>query len=119
MPTTEQDQEVFDKMEDLKQIALSMGYPQYYYYAYDLVQTYLFNHGKKLQAMELVAEMRHIAVERNERLGRESDPHSFTIVGSFFSQIDWIVSTISIQRDSGIRIPVPAFRTRSKPGLPL
>ena len=71
MPTTEQDQEVFDKMEDLKQIALSMGYPQYYYYAYDLVQTYLFNHGKQVQAMELVAEMRHIAVERNERLGRE------------------------------------------------
>ena len=69
MPTAAQDQEVFNKMEDLKQIALSMGYPQYYYYAYDLVQTYLFNHGKSMQAMDLVAEMRHNAVERNEPYG--------------------------------------------------
>lgn len=69
MPTSKQDEEVFQKMEDLKQIALSMGYPQYYYYAYDLVQTYLFNHGKQLQAMDLVTEMRHSAVERNEPYG--------------------------------------------------
>ena len=69
MPTAKQNQEVFDKMEDLKQIALSMGYPQYYYYAYDLVQTYLFNHGKTMQAMDLVAEMRHQAVQRNEPYG--------------------------------------------------
>lgn len=69
MPTAEQDAEVMQKMEDLKQIALSLGYPQYYYYAYDLVQTYLFNHGKQVQAMDLVAEMRHNAVERNEPYG--------------------------------------------------
>lgn len=95
MPTTEQDKEVFDKMEDLKQIALSMDYPQYYYYAYDLVQTHLFNHGKQVQAMELVAEMRHIAVERNEPYGIWQGNRY--IIALYIAQNDYISAKKYIQ----------------------
>ena len=44
--------------------------------------------------------------------------YSFATTGSLFSQTDWTCRIISRQRDSGMRIPVPAFRTRSRPGLP-
>lgn len=88
MPSAEQDKEVMQKMEDLKQIALSLGYPQYYYYAYDLGQTYLFNHGKQMQAMDLVTEMRHTAVERNEPYGIWTGNRY--IVSLYINQNDYI-----------------------------
>lgn len=87
-PTPEQEKEVMTKMEDLKQVAQALDYPQYYYYAYDLAQTYLFNHGKTVQAMDMVQEMRKVAVERNEPYGIWMGNRY--IISLYISQNDYI-----------------------------
>ena len=67
--TPETDRDVLQKTEDLKKVAEKLGYIQYYYYAYELAQNYFFNHGKTVQAMDMVEEMREIAVKRGDEYG--------------------------------------------------
>ena len=67
--TPERDRDVLQKMEDLKKVSEQLGYIQYYYYAYELAQNYFFNHGKTVQAMDMVEEMRKIAVQKGDEYG--------------------------------------------------
>ena len=67
--TPETDKDVLQKTDDLKKVAEKLGYIQYYYYAYELAQNYFFNHGKSIQAMDMVEEMRKIAVQKGDEYG--------------------------------------------------
>lgn len=69
MTTEEQDEKVLRYQEDLKAIADKLGFSQYYYYSYELVQTYFYNHKKPLRTMELVQEMQQTAIERKDHYG--------------------------------------------------
>ena len=63
------DEVVLGAMEELKKMAKALGYPQYYYYAYDLTQNYFYNHGQEVQTMELVQQMRQIAISEHDDYG--------------------------------------------------
>ena len=69
LSTPQQDKDVVRAQENLKQVAEKLGFPQYYYYSYELVQNYFFNHGNQVRAMELVQEMQNNAIKRNEPYG--------------------------------------------------
>ena len=55
--------------EELKKVALETGYLQYYYYSYDLSQTYLYNTGQQLAAISLLNEMMADANQRGSDYG--------------------------------------------------
>ena len=63
------DKKVDDARRTLTAIADQYGFPQYYYYAYELSQTYYFNHEKFTTAQGLIQEMQNIALERNDDFG--------------------------------------------------
>lgn len=67
--TPEDDSQVLQYMEEVKQVASELGYPQYYYYAYDLAQNYFYNTGRQVRTFELVKEMREDAIDRGEEYG--------------------------------------------------
>ncbi|MBR4809335.1 MAG: HAMP domain-containing histidine kinase [Bacteroidales bacterium] len=67
--TLKEDEEVLSYMEELKSVADGLGQSRYFYYAYDIAQQYFMFHGKLLQTMELVQDMREQAVARNEPYG--------------------------------------------------
>ena len=69
LSTPEQDAAIMRKHEDLKEIADKFGYPQYYYYSYELVQTYFYNHEKPIRTLEILQEMQQNAVRRGEPYG--------------------------------------------------
>lgn len=60
---------VLKAFEELKTIAISHGYNQYYYYAYELVQNYYFNSGKHNTAIEMLQEMQSNAIEQSDTYG--------------------------------------------------
>ena len=93
--TAESDNDVLKKSEDLKKIAEKLGYIQYYYYSYELAQNYLFNHGKTLQAMDMVEEMRKIAVQRKDEYGIWMGTRY--IVSLYIAQNDYISAKSYIQ----------------------
>ena len=69
-PTTrQQDESVLKAQEALKQVSEKLGYLQYYYYSYELVQNYFYNHGNPVRTMELVQEMQTTALKRGEPYG--------------------------------------------------
>ena len=63
------DEQVLKSMSELKTISRKFGYPQYFYYAYDLVQNYFYNTHRFLKVMELVQEMQKEAQDHNEPYG--------------------------------------------------
>ena len=65
----EDDNQVLQCMEDVKRVASELGYPQYYYYAYDLAQNYFYNTGRQVRTFELVKKMREDAIARGEEYG--------------------------------------------------
>ena len=67
--TQQQDDKVVRYMEDLKRVASDLGESKYFYSAYDLTQNYFFVHGKLVQTMELLQDMREQAVARKEPYG--------------------------------------------------
>ena len=56
-------------MTELQSIARKFGYPQYYYYAFDLVQNYFYNSHRFVKVAELIQEMQRVAQENNEPYG--------------------------------------------------
>ncbi len=68
--SVEQDNEVIEYMEDLQRVATELGYKQYYYYAYELVQTHFYNHGKMVRTMELIQDMQRKAEAEQDEYGR-------------------------------------------------
>ena len=68
--TSQKDDDLVLKyMEELKRIAISLDEPRFFYYAYEIAQNYFFSHGKLVQTMELVQDMREQAVDRKEPYG--------------------------------------------------
>ena len=87
--TTEKDDEhVLKAMEDLKGIASALGYPQYFYYAYELAQSYFYSHDKVEKTMDLLHQMREDAIARNEDYGIWMGNRY--IVSLYLSQSDYI-----------------------------
>lgn len=65
----EEDAAVLKAHEELKSVARQLGYSQYFYYSYDLVQNYYYNTGRFVRVMELAQEMEATAHENNEEYG--------------------------------------------------
>ena len=63
------DEEVLGAMESLKNISMTLGFPQYYYYAYELVQNYYYSHGQKSLAMRLLEEAHDYAIKHKDKFG--------------------------------------------------
>ena len=64
------EERVLKAFEDLKAIALSYGYRQYFYYAYELTQNFYFNNGRPNTSIELLQEMQAYAIEQNDAIRR-------------------------------------------------
>ena len=90
LSTEEEDALILSKQEDLKEIADKFGYPQYYYYSYELVQNYFFNHQKPIRTMELLQEMQQTASRRGEPYG-EWLSYRY-MVALYISQSDYITA---------------------------
>ncbi len=67
--TEEEEKQVLQRMEELKQISRKHGYIQYYYYAYDIVENFYYNQDKVIRTLELVNEMQETAIRNNEPYG--------------------------------------------------
>lgn len=107
--TPESDNEVLQKWADLRIIAETLGYQQYYYYSYELAQNYFFNHGQSVRAMDLVVEMRRKAVENGDEYGVWMGTRY--IVSLYVAQNDYISAKQYIQE--AIRI----YETTSDPTI--
>ena len=67
-PTTEeQDKHILAVQQVVKEKADEFGYPQYFYYSYEIVQNYYYNHGKRDHVNALSHEMQEIARTREDR----------------------------------------------------
>ena len=90
LSTEEQDAEILSLQEDLKEAADRFGYPQYFYYSYELVQSYFYNHNKPIRTMELLQEMQQTASKRGEPYG-EWLSYRY-MVALYISQSDYITA---------------------------
>ena len=61
--------EVLAAHEELKSMSLKMGYEQYFYYSYSLTKNFFYNNGRQLQAVDIVREMREIAIQQDSEYG--------------------------------------------------
>ena len=68
--TAEQDEEILKLQEDVKEVADKFGFPQYFYYSYEIVQNHFYNHEQVLRTMELLNEMQDTALKRGEPYGQ-------------------------------------------------
>ncbi len=88
-PLSEKDERlVLDRQEELKTIADRLGYPQYFYYSYELVQNFYYNHDQPVRTMDLVTEMQQLAIQRGEPYG-EWMGHRY-LVSLYTAQNDYI-----------------------------
>lgn len=62
--------QVLTAQEDLKHIALKLGYIQYYYQSYQFAKNWFFNRGHHMHALEIVQDMLNTAVERGDEYGK-------------------------------------------------
>lgn len=90
LSTQEQDECILQMQEELKNVADEFGYPQYYYYSYELVQNYFYNHLKPLRTLELLQEMQRTAVKRGEPYGEWQS--SRYMIALYISQSDYITA---------------------------
>ena len=90
LSTQEQDERILQMQEELKNVADEFGYPQYYYYSYELVQNYFYNHLKPMRTLELLQEMQRTAVKRGEPYGEWQS--SRYMIALYISQSDYITA---------------------------
>lgn len=67
--TEEQDNRILQLHRQARERAEQLGYPQYFYYSYELTQNYFYNHNKGMKAMELSMEMQQYAREHKDEYG--------------------------------------------------
>lgn len=67
--TKEEESAAVKAMEDVKATARKYGYPQYFYYGYELLENFYYNNSQFLKVMDLVQEMQRIAREYKEDYG--------------------------------------------------
>ena len=94
--TEEQDQKILQYMADLKVVADKFGYPQYYYYAYEITQNYFYNHNKIIRTMELVQELQQVATQRKDAYGLWMSQRY--MVSLYVAQSDYISAKTYIQK---------------------
>ena len=92
-----QNDEAVDRaFNDLKEVSLRLGYPQYFYNAYELTQNYYYNTGRILKAMELIQEMQSFSLERGDNFGQwMSDRYMVTL---YVAQNDYVSAKKFIDR---------------------
>lgn len=90
LSTQEQDERILQMQEELKNVADEFGYSQYFYYSYELVQNYFYNHLKPLRTLELLQEMQRTAVKRGEPYGEWQS--SRYMIALYISQSDYITA---------------------------
>ncbi len=88
LTTEEQDEKVLRLHETAKQKADELGYTQYFYYSYELVQNYYFNHKKEARTKEISHEMQEIALQRKDAYGLWMSYRY--MVALYISQCDYI-----------------------------
>ena len=94
--TEKQDQTILQYMADLKEVADKFGYPQYYYYAYEITQNYFYNHNKIIRTMELVQELQQVATQRKDAYGLWMSQRY--MVSLYVAQSDYISAKTYIQK---------------------
>lgn len=67
--TDSQDTEILSIQEEAKEMADANGFPQYFYYSYEIVQNYFYNHGKTIRTMELLLDLQETARQRGDSYG--------------------------------------------------
>lgn len=102
--TDEQDAGIIKLQEDLMTVADKLGYPQYFYYAFELVQNYFYNHGKSLRTMELMQELQKKAEERKEAYGLWMSQRYMVSLyvdqGDYINAKPYIQTAIKVYEDS-------------------
>lgn len=90
IPSPEAEATVCQAFEDLKEVSDKFAYPQYFYYAYELVQNFYYNHGLPLRTYELVQEQQEIAAKRHDAYGQWMG-HRY-MVSLYVAQGDYITA---------------------------
>lgn len=67
--TPQNDQAVEEAFTQLKDFSREKGFEQYYYYAYQLTQTYYFNNGHQYKTYQLIQEMQQTALQEKDAYG--------------------------------------------------
>ena len=113
MSTNEQDEEILGLQKELMEAADKFGYPQYYYYSYELVQNYFYNHLKPIRTLEVLQEMQRTAARRGDPYG-EWLSYRY-MVSLYVSQSDYITAKkyILLALDMYDRTSDPIIRQQS------
>ena len=94
--TTEaEDEKVLKYMAELQEVALKLGYKQYYYYASELAQNHFYNHGKFERTMELAESMLLEAINMDDEYGKWVSMRY--MVARYFAQTDYLSARKYIQ----------------------
>ena len=72
---SQNDKSVTDQMmvaaaEELRQVALELGYKQYYYYSYDLLETYYYRKGEIGKTIATAKQLLDISIANGDEYGR-------------------------------------------------
>ncbi len=90
--------------EDLKLVADHFGFPQYFYYSYELVQNYYYNHNMPVKTMDLINEMQSIAIERKDEyglwMGYRYMVALYTSMNDFISAKKYVLKALDIYEHS-------------------
>jgi len=93
-PSPENDKAVEEAFLQLKDVAKETGYIQYYYYAYQLSQTYYYNAGQPYRTLSLTREMQETALREGDQYGLwTSDKY---LAQLYISQNDYVSAKTNI-----------------------
>ena len=93
---TQNDEPVERAFHDLLEASQRLGYPQYYYMAYDLMQGYYYSTGRLLRSMETIQEMMNYSIEKGDEYGEwMADRFMVTL---YVSQNDYVSAKKFIDR---------------------
>ncbi|MCR4568836.1 MAG: HAMP domain-containing histidine kinase [Bacteroidales bacterium] len=82
------DKAVDEAQRILKEVSRKYGFPQYFYYSYEVVQTYYHNNGMKHRTLELLQEMQKLALEEDNAFGLWSSGRY--LASLFIAQSDYV-----------------------------
>ena len=95
---------ILKAFEDLKTMSVSLGYKQYFYYAYDLLQNYYYNSGKANTAIDLLQEAQAIAIEQSDEYGIWSSSRYlvalYLAMNDYISAKKYILQSIDVYNSS-------------------
>lgn len=102
--TDAQDLEILNIQEEVKDAADKNGFPQYFYYSYEIVQNYFYNHGKTLRTMEILQELQREAQQRNDPYGLWMSQRYMVALyvaqGDYINAKPYILKAIQIYNES-------------------